>query len=109
LYILFRNGEIKKFRGGVEQPFDVFNLPEGAMVSANSLFVDNNAISRGLAVTDPDKDTLYTMSLGGTVNIGFRPLNQLDAFDKISGALVNPDTNSIYVLSGNFLYHMPRQ
>jgi hypothetical protein len=60
-------------------------------------------------VTDPEKSTLYTMSLGGTVNIGYRPLNQLDAFDRLSGAIVNPETNNIYVLAGSFLYQMRRQ
>jgi hypothetical protein len=109
IYVLYTNGTIKKFRGGVEQPFDVFNLPQGALTTANSLFVDNNPISRGLVVTDPEKETLYTMSLGGTVNIGYRPLNQLDAFDRLSGAIVNPETNNIYVLAGSFLYQMRRQ
>jgi hypothetical protein len=73
------------------------------------VFVSNNPISRGLLVTDLQTETLYTMSLGGTINVGYRPLNELRAFQQLSGAALNPETNSIYVLAGEFLYQMPRQ
>jgi hypothetical protein len=109
IYVLFNDGTISKFRGGVQQPFDLFNLPEGAMTSGSSVFVSNNPISRGLLVTDVQTETLYTMSLGGTINVGYRPLNELRAFQQLSGAALNPETNSIYVLAGEFLYQMPRQ
>jgi hypothetical protein len=36
-------------------------------------------------------------------------LNELRAFQQLSGAALNPETNSIYVLAGEFLYQMPRQ
>ena len=109
VYILLNDGSVNKYRGGVQQPFDLFNLPDGALTSGTSLFVDNNPISRGLVVTDNQSETLYTMSLGGTINVGYRPLNDLRAFEQLSGAIVNPDQNSIYVLAGQFMYHMPRQ
>lgn len=109
IYILFQNGTVQKYRGGAEQPFQLFNLPQGALTTGNSLFVDNNPISRGLVITDPNSATLYMTTLGGTVSVGYRPLNQLNAFDKLSGALVNADTGNIYVLSGEFLYRLPRQ
>jgi len=109
LYVLLADGEVKKYRGGVEQTFALFNLPSGALTTANSLAVDNNPLTRGLLLTDPSTGTLYTVSLGGTVNTGYRPLNQLDALQGISGALVNPGTNSIYLLARDSLYRMPRQ
>ena len=109
VYVLYNNGDVKKYFGGVEQPFDVYNLPEGALTAGSSLFVDNNPISRGLVVTDPQNATVYAMSLGGTTNTGYRPLSPLDAFAGLSGTLVNADTNSIYVLAGEHLYHMRRQ
>lgn len=108
VYVLFGSGTIRKFRGGVEQPFDLFNLPAGALTSAASLYVDNNPISRGLVVADPTNATLYTMSLGGTVNLGYRPLNQLDAFENIRGGIVNADLGNVYVLAGSYLYWMAR-
>ena len=109
IYVLFNDGNISKFRGGVQQSFDLFNLPDGALTSGTGLFVDNNPISRGLLVTDIQTETLYTMSLGGTINVGYRPLNDLRAFQGLAGAIANPDTNSIYVLAGEFLYYMQRQ
>jgi hypothetical protein len=109
IYVLLADGRIKKYRGGVEQTFALFNLPRGALATASSLAVDNNPLTRGLLITDPASGTLYTVSLGGTVNTGYRPLNQLDALQGISGALVNPSTNSIYLLARDSLYRMPRQ
>jgi hypothetical protein len=109
LFILFRDGQIKKFRGGEELPFALYNVPQGALNSGFSLLVDNNPISRGMVMTDPQSQTVYTMSLGGTINVGYRPRNQQNAFERLSGALVNADSNSIYVLAGDYLYHMPRQ
>lgn len=109
LFVLFRDGEIKKFRGGESAPFDLYNVPQGALNSGVSLFVDNNPISRGIVVTDPQSQTIYTMSLGGTINVGYRPRNQQNAFERLSGALVNADTNSIYAVAGNYLYYLPRQ
>jgi len=108
LFVLFAQGDIKKYRGGAEQPFDLFNLPSSALGEATSLLVDNNPISRGLAVTDPFSGTLYTFSLGGTLNQGYRPLNPLDAFEGISGVLVNADLGNVYVVSGGYLYHFYR-
>lgn len=108
LYVLFKDGTIQSFVGGTSRAFEYYNLPEGALVSGSSLLVDNNPISRGLMVTDPESETLYSVSLGGTVYAGYRPLRPLNAFDEISGALVNPEKNSIYVLSGNIMYHSQR-
>jgi len=108
VYIQFSDGTLKKYRGGVEQPFDIFNLPMGALTQASSLFVDNNPISRSLVVTDPSNQTLYTLSLGGTVNQGYRPLNDLSGFENLAGALMNADSGSIYVLADSKLYWMAR-
>jgi hypothetical protein len=109
LYVLFADGSIRKYRGGEEQAFDFFNLPAGALESGTSLYVDDNPLARGLVVTDPQSQTVYTMSLGGTVNLGYRPRNLQTAFQNLSGAVVNADSNSVYVLAGESLYWLPRQ
>lgn len=108
VYILFKDGSIRSYVGGAAREFDYYNLPEGALKSGASLLVDNNPISRGLVITDPVNQTVYVVSLGGTVYVGYRPLKPLNAFEGLTGALVNADKNSIYVLSGNIMYHSPR-
>ncbi len=108
LYILFEDGSIQSYVGGTARGFEYYNLPDGALMRGSSLLVDNNPISRGLMITDPQSQTLYSVSLGGTVAAGYRPLSPLDAFEGISGVLVNADKNSIYVLSSNIMYYTPR-
>ncbi len=108
VYILFEDGVTRSYVGGAARDFDYYNLPDGALKSGASLMVDNNPVSRGLVITDPASETIYVVSLGGTVYVGYRPLNPLNAFKNLTGALVHTDRNSIYVLSGNIMYHSPR-
>ncbi len=108
VYILFADGDLRKYLGGAQAPFDLFNLPAGAMRAGDSLYVDNNPLARELVVTDATSQTVYTMSWGGTVNTGYRPLNLFNAFRDLSGAISNPDGGHYYALAGNTLYHFSR-
>ncbi|NJL96147.1 MAG: hypothetical protein HC915_21660, partial [Anaerolineae bacterium] len=110
IYVLFATGAVRRYLGGAEQPFELYNVTEGALVSGSSLLVDNNPLTRDLVITDPSNQTVYTISLGGTVQFGYRPLEPLNAFEGASGAL-SYATNQfqlIYVVAGNKLYSFRR-
>ncbi|MFP4323899.1 MAG: hypothetical protein ACLFTK_15700, partial [Anaerolineales bacterium] len=108
IYILFADGSLQKYLGGAAAPFDLFNLPAGALVAGNSLYVDNSPLARQLLVTDPANETLYTISWGGTVNTGYRPLNQFNAFENLSGGIANPEGGHFYAVANNTLYYFSR-
>ena len=108
VYVLFKDGRIRKYLGGEEQPFTLYEVPQEALGAASSLFVDNDPISRGLLVTDPNNEAVYVLTLGGSFIWGYRPLNDLDAFNDISGTLGNAEFGLLYILAGHRMYSIQR-
>ncbi|MBI5930515.1 MAG: hypothetical protein HY862_14500 [Chloroflexi bacterium] len=106
IYILFGDGAIRKFRGGEPQTFDYFNAPVDGFTNGRALFIDNNPISYSLYMVDREHQAVYKSSFGGEINDGFKPANQLNAFDNLTGVAVDSSRGfaRMYVLSGNVLY-----
>lgn len=106
IYILFGNGSLEKYRGGQLETFDWFNAPVDGFTNGRALFIDNNPISYSLYVVDRVHQGVYKVSFGGEVNDGYKPANQLNAFDNLTGVAVDSSRGyaRMYVLSGNSLY-----
>ncbi|MCQ3931082.1 MAG: hypothetical protein DPW16_11545 [Chloroflexi bacterium] len=106
IYILFGDGSLEKYRGGQAETFDWFNAPVDGFTNGRALFIDNNPISYSLYVVDRVHQGVYKVSFGGEVNDGYKPANQLNAFDNLTGVAVDSSRGyaRMYVLSGNSLY-----
>ncbi|GIK65039.1 MAG: hypothetical protein BroJett018_28330 [Chloroflexota bacterium] len=106
IYILFGDGSLEKYRGGQPETFDWFNAPVDGFTNGRALFIDNNPISYSLYVVDRVHQGVYKVSFGGEVNDGYKPANQLNAFDNLTGVAVDSSRGyaRMYVLSGNSLY-----
>lgn len=113
IYILFNNGSISKFVGGEPATFsiDPQKAPVDGITSGRSLFLSTDPRAYALYIADQNNDAVYQISLGGTVNLGYRPTDLLDdAFDKVSGVYVNAQPpGKVYVLSDNALYYLPKE
>ncbi len=111
VYILFNDGTISKFQGGdpVAYELNEDTAPADGITSGSALFISTDPRAYALYVADQQNDTIYEISLGGTVNGGYRPTDLLsNAFDTITGLYVEVALNNIYVLSGDALYQIPR-
>lgn len=106
IYILFGDGSLEKYRGGQPETFDWFNAPVDGFTNGRALFIDNNPISYSLYVVDRVHQGVYKVSFGGEVNDGYKPANQLNAFDNLTGVAVDSSRGyaRMYVLSGSSLY-----
>jgi hypothetical protein len=106
VYILLGDGTIRKFTSGQPQTFDWFQPPVDGITNGRALFIDNNPISYSLYMIDRIHQALYKVSFGGQINDGYRPANQLSAFDNLTGVGVDSSRgiSRIYVLSGNSMY-----
>lgn len=107
IYILFADGHIEKFFGGLRERFEFFEAPVDGMGGSRALYVDNDPTSYALYVAGRESEAVYQLSFGGTVNAGYRPANSpLDAFDALSGVYVESSRGYplVYALSGNSLY-----
>lgn len=111
IFILFNDGTISRYRGGEPITFELNDelAPVEGITNGTALFVNNNEGDYALYVADQDNDTVYKISLGGSVRGGYRPLDLLsDIFDDVSGVYDDPAQGNIYILSGNRLYQSPR-
>lgn len=106
VYILFGDGTIRKFTSGQPQTFEWFQPPVDGITNGRALFIDNNPISYSLYMIDRLHQALYKVSFGGQINDGYRPANQLSAFDNLTGVGVDSSRgiSRIYVLSGSSMY-----
>jgi hypothetical protein len=115
VYILYRDGIVKKFRRNIqgyveEQPFFYKEQPPGALASGTALFVDNDPASVSLYIVDQENATIYRTSFSGRYNRGIRPQNLPDAFDAVTGIYADAVVrNDMYVVAGNKLYYFPRE
>lgn len=113
IYILFNNGSISKFVGGEPASFalDPQKAPVDGITSGRALFLSTDPRAYALYIADQNNDAIYQISLGGTVNLGYRPTDLLSkAFDQVSGVYVNAQPpGKVYVLSGNALYYSPKE
>ncbi len=106
IYILFGDGSLEKYRGGLAESFDWFNAPIDGFTSGRALFIDNNPLSYSLYLVDRVHQGVYKVSFGGEINDGFKPANNLGAFDNLTGVAVDSSRGfaRMYVLSGSSLY-----
>ena len=109
VFVLFADGTVGRYLSGNPQEFEYSLKPEGAIQSGASLFIDNDREARTLFIVDPETEAIYETSWAGTFQRGFRPRNLPDAFENLSGFYADSvESNNLYVLAGNRLYHMPR-
>ncbi len=111
IFILFSDGTISRYRGGSPIAFELntSTAPVEGITNGTALYVNNSEGDYALYVADQNNDTVYKISLGGSVRGGYRPLDLLsDVFDRVTGVYDNPAQGNVYILSSNRLYHAPR-
>lgn len=111
IFILFNDGTVSRYRGGEPLVFELDNetAPVEGINNGTALYVNNDGGDYALYIADQNNDTIYKVSLGGSVRAGYRPLNLLsDIFDNVTGIYDNPSQGTIYILAGNQLYYAPR-
>jgi len=106
VYILFADGALKEYTGGVEQIFTPANLPDGKLLSGGALYLDASTPLPALYMTDPADGSIYEFTLGGTFQARFKALDPR-AFDHMTGLFVQG--NSVYVTAGATLYYFSTQ
>ena len=106
MYILYADGSLKEYTGGVEQIFTPANLPDGKLQSGGALYLDASTPLPALYVTDPVDGSIYEFTLAGTFQARFKALDPR-AFDHMSGLFVQG--NSVYVTAGTTLYYFSTQ
>ncbi|NDJ86047.1 MAG: hypothetical protein GYB66_09190 [Chloroflexi bacterium] len=110
VYILFDDGTISKYRGGEPSVFELNEdrAPVDGINNGYALFISNDPRAYAIFVADRENDAIYQISLGGTVNGGYRPRDILSpAFDSLSGVYADVARGNVYILSGNTLYRVP--
>ena len=111
IFILFNDGTISRYRGGDPVNFSLNEAaaPVDGINNGVALYVNNARQDYALYVADQENDTVYKISLGGTVRGGYRPSNLLsDDFDDVSGVYDDPARGNIYILAGNKLFRASR-
>jgi hypothetical protein len=111
IFILFADGTVSRYQGGEPLAFELNEnaAPVEGINNGSALYVNNARGDYALYVADENNDTVYKISLGGTVRGGYRPINLLsDAFNEVSGVFDDPARGNIYILSGSSLYRAER-
>jgi hypothetical protein len=103
VYVLFRNGTMKKFNSGSEQNFILNGIPEGGMRAPNAMVIDNTDSLSTIYVTDPVDQSIFEFTLAGTFQNRFRPTDPA-AFKRLSSIYVSG--KKAYVTDGNVLYYV---
>jgi hypothetical protein len=101
LYVLFSDGTLKKFNGGIEQPFNFSELPDGKLLTANSLFLDSDSPLPAIYITDWRDGSIYEVTLSGRFSHRYRSSDP-NAFKNLTGVFV--DRDHVYVASGPLVY-----
>ncbi len=101
VYILFNDGTLRKFNGGVEQPFSFADLPDGRLLSANSMYLDSDSPLPAIYITDYRDQSIYEVTLSGRFSHRYRSTDP-NAFANLTGVFA--DRDHIYVASGPVIY-----
>ncbi len=110
VYILYANGTISRFESGQPRGFEFLasSVPANGINNGQALFFSSDPLSYSLFLADQSNDAIYQISLGGTVNTGFRPSDlRSNAFDQLSGVYADVRQGNLYILAGKSLYRMP--
>lgn len=110
VYVLQSDGVIIKYREGALQNFGFGAFPEGQEItSANSMFLDSNAISQSLYIATQKQHRVYQTSLIGNFNNSYS-LRDESLLDSLEAVVVKPGVNGdlIYVGSGNAIFVIPK-
>jgi len=102
LYVLFADGQIKKFNGGIEQAFFPSGMPLDGIKSGTALHIDADSPLPALYVLDAVDGSVLQMTLGGKFLHRFKPGDQ-PAFPKLTSIYVDQDR--LYVAGGQDIYY----
>lgn len=101
LYILFADGQIRKFNGGVEQPFYLSDMPPDGIRSGTALYIDAESPLPAMYVLDGVDGSIVQMTLGGKFLHRFKPADQAE-FPRPTSLYVDQDR--LYIGSGSDVY-----
>lgn len=111
VYVLQSDGVIIKYRDGALQNFGFGAFPEGQEItSANSMFLDSNAISQSLYIATQAQHRVYQTSLIGNFNNSYS-LRDESLLDLLEAVVVKPGASGgdlIYIGSGNTIFVIPK-
>jgi len=99
VYVLFDNGEIKKFNRGAEEAFEITGL-ESPFSSPIQIFTTEDIDN--LYVLDPNASRIVKLSIEGTFIEEYLSSVLTDA----KGFYISPDEQTAYVLSDGTLYSL---
>jgi hypothetical protein len=102
VYVLLSDGNIQRYASGEIQSFVYTDIPESQTLnSAQSMFINDAPVDRGIYLADRQNRTIFEFGLGGTHRATYR-IEQEDWFNSLSG--VAASTEIIYTISGNSLF-----
>lgn len=107
VYTLLADGIIQRWFGGVPQPFNFADFPEGQELnSAASMYLDDRVISQSIYIVNQNRRTIYESSWSGTFFNSYSIFEE-ELFDSIQSVVVAPGQAGqelIYAVSGNTVF-----
>ncbi len=110
VYVLFKDGTLRKYYSGEEQFFQFSNLPNGvigSLGSASGFYLDTGLISPGFYILDADSQIIYETTLGGTFIQSYRAPESA-SFRDLSAITVDSSAEGMYVGARENLYYIAK-
>ncbi len=108
VYILYADGVMKNYHGGLEQPFAFVNFNEGsepASVRTEGFVLNESAFSPGFFLISRKARTIFETTVAGTLIDSYQAYDQ-DKFELMSAVVAYPEQNMLYVASGNTIFRI---
>jgi hypothetical protein len=102
VYVLFANGAIKKYLGGVEQPFSYTGLPEDSLKEGAMMYLDADSTFPAIYVVDPRDLAIYQFTLRGQFQHRFKAADT-QAFRNLTSVYVDGD--DVYLTTSATMYY----
>lgn len=112
VYILDADGSVRRFSGGVAQPFNYADFPVqvqqgGQFNSAVSMYLDGSPVGQRIYVLSRNNRTVYEVGLIGTFQASYKVFDE-SLLELSSGVAVTNSPAIIYVISGNAVLAIPK-
>lgn len=106
VYILFLDGTVNKYFGGIQEGFAVQGLPQ-PIAQPSALFIDQSPFDPAFYIADPGGNHIYRTTTTGIYSYNYKAAEG-QALLQVSGVYSDGNTSTVYVAAGNSLYRFTR-
>ncbi len=106
VYILYADGVLKKYSGGIEEAFAFSGFNEGSephVVRTEGFYLNDGPFTPGFFVISRGSRTILETTVAGTFMDSYQPF-ELEKLELMSAVVAYPEQDVLYVASGNTIF-----